>query len=312
MKTPTCQSMVSGATPPCRTLRDNSLPTLIPSSLSTWIPCPLATAFTLIELMAATTVLSVILLMMVGMQDQMSKAWGNANRRTDATREARAAALLMQADLAGLTFRGNTRNSGYDAFPILLLTSNGIPFVYCNGTNSDPSGLVVPNRQSNSAYLFGLSTQKSRGTSGQDIALVGYYIASSSNTNVNGFVTTNFNLYRHYVPASNALSNLSAWFGSRSVNSLFRPSTNDEILARNCCNLRITFFGDPTGGVTNGLNFTSIISKSDPYRGNKVQVEWSNYPEDNAQKITLKDWGSSNNIQRYARSFEFRADLPRN
>ena len=31
--------------------------------------------FTLIELMAATTVLSVILLMMVGMQDQMSKAW---------------------------------------------------------------------------------------------------------------------------------------------------------------------------------------------------------------------------------------------
>jgi len=50
-----------------------------------------ATAFTLIELMAATTVLSVILLMMVGMQDQMSKAWSNANRRTDATREARAA-----------------------------------------------------------------------------------------------------------------------------------------------------------------------------------------------------------------------------
>ena len=51
----------------------------------------LIAAFTLIELMAATTVLSVVLLMMVGMQDQMSKAWSNANRRTDATREARAA-----------------------------------------------------------------------------------------------------------------------------------------------------------------------------------------------------------------------------
>ena len=48
-------------------------------------------SFTLIELMAATSVLSVVLLMMVGMQDQMSRAWSNSNRRTDATREARAA-----------------------------------------------------------------------------------------------------------------------------------------------------------------------------------------------------------------------------
>ena len=59
-------------------------------------------AFTLIELMAATTVLSVILLMMVGMQDQMSKAWSNSNRRTDATREARAACRLMSQDLTCL------------------------------------------------------------------------------------------------------------------------------------------------------------------------------------------------------------------
>jgi hypothetical protein len=268
-------------------------------------------AFTLIELMAATTVLSVVLLMMVGMQDQMSKAWSNANRRTDATREARAAALLMQADLVGLTFRGNTRNSAYDAFPSVL-TANGIPFVYCNGQSPDPSGLAIPNGQSNSAYLFGLSTQKSRGTTGQDIALVGYYIAFRTNLNVNGFSVTNYNLCRYYVPASNALSNISAWFQTRSANSLFNPSTNDEILARNCCNLRITYFGDPTGGVTNGLNFANIISKTDPYRANKVQVEWSIYPEDYAQKISLTNWGSSSNIQRYARSFEFRADIPRN
>jgi prepilin-type N-terminal cleavage/methylation domain-containing protein len=268
-------------------------------------------AFTLIELMAATTVLSVVLLMMVGMQDQMSRAWSNANRRTEATREARAAALLMRADLAGLTFRGNTRNSSYDAFSALC-TSNGIPFLYCDGRNADPSGLTVPYRQTNSAYLFGLSTQKNRGTNAQDIALVGYYVASSSNTNVNGFVITNYNLYRYFVPASNAASNLSAWFQSKSASALFQPSTNDEILARNCCNLRITFFGDPGKGVTNGLNFTNAMSTVDPYRANKVQVEWSVYPEDSAQKITLTNWGSSTNIQRYARSFEFRADIPRN
>jgi hypothetical protein len=114
------------------------------------------------------------------------------------------------------------------------------------------------------------------------------------------------------VPASNASSNLSGWFLSKNANALFSPSTNDEILARNCCNLRITFFGDPGKGVTNGLNFTNAMSTVDPYHANKVQVEWSIYPEDYAQKIPLTNWGSSTNIQRYARSFEFRADIPRN
>jgi type II secretory pathway component PulJ len=308
MKTPSSQIMSDDqGAPPCVTLGTQK-----PFCSFKLFPIPTSlTAFTLIELMAATTVLSVVLLMMVGMQDQMSKAWGNANRRTDATREARAAAILMQADLAGLTFRGNTRNSSYDAFPSVL-TSNGIPFLYCDGRNPDPSGLAIPNGQSNSAYLFGLSTQKSRGTTGQDIALVGYYIAFRTNLNVNGFSVTNYNLCRYYVPASNTSSNLSAWFQSKSANSLFTPSTNDEILARNCCNLRITYFGDPVRGVTNGLNFTNAMSTVDPYRANKVQVEWSIYPEDYAQKILLTNWGSSSNIQRYARSFEFRADIPRN
>ena len=63
-------------------------------------------SFTLIELMAASTVLSIVLLMMVGMQDQMSRAWSNANRRTDATREASAACRLMAQDLSCLVFRG--------------------------------------------------------------------------------------------------------------------------------------------------------------------------------------------------------------
>jgi uncharacterized protein (TIGR02599 family) len=59
-------------------------------------PClHLQPSFTLIELMAASTVLSVVLLMMVGMQDQMSKAWSNANRRTDANREARVYAAVV-------------------------------------------------------------------------------------------------------------------------------------------------------------------------------------------------------------------------
>jgi prepilin-type N-terminal cleavage/methylation domain-containing protein len=264
-------------------------------------------AFTLIELMAATTVLSVVLLMMVGMQDQMSKAWSNANRRTDATREARAAARLMASDLGGMGFRPNTPNSSYDTYATIL-SNQGLPYLYSsNGTGP----ITIPNAQAGSAYLFALCNQASRGTNYTDIGLVGYYIASSGRTNVNGFVVTNYNLHRYYVPASNAVGNLTSWFANRTAASLFpgvNPAT-DDILARNTCNLRITFFGKT---VPNGLNYSNLASPSSTYRGNKVQIEWTTYPEDVAQKIALANWASSTNIQKFGRSFEFRLDLRRN
>lgn len=342
MKTPTCQSMVSGSIPPSLSLRASS-PILhaeagtfdfkLPSHIPTFSPLNnpqfkiknprasasrergeklqqsrrLMTAFTLIELMAATTVLSVILLLMVGMQDQMSKAWANANRRTDATREARAAARLMAADLRGMGFRPNTPNSSYDSFATVL-SNQGLPYFYSsNGTGS----FTIPNAQSGSAYLFALCNQASRGTNYTDIGLVGYYIAASGRTNINGFVVTNYNLHRYYVPASNAISNLTSWFASKTATALFsgvNPAT-DDILARNTCNLRITFFGKT---VPNGLNYSNAANPSSTYRGNKVQIEWTTYPDDVAQKIALTDWASSANIQKFGRSFEFRLDLRRN
>ena len=338
MKTPTRKSMASGTTPilppfhqkrfthakSAKRGRFSALSFLkfriphfaLPNQISPFRPLrPLReqSAFTLIELMAATTVLSVVLLMMVGMQDQMSKAWSNANRRTDATREARAAARMMAADLGGMSFRPNTLNSGgasgYDNFA-LILTNQGLPYLYSsNGTGP----ITISNAQSGSAYLFALCNQASRGTNYSDIGLVGYYIAASGRTNINGFVVTNYNLHRYYVPASNAVSNLTSWFANKTANSLFsgvNPAT-DDILARNTCNLRITFFGRP---ITNGLNYSNIANPSSTsiYRGNKAQVEWTTYPEDFAQKLPLSTWSTSANIQKYGRSFEFRVDVRRN
>jgi len=137
---------------------------------------------------------------------------------------------------------------------------------------------------------------------------VGYYIAASGRTNINGFVVTNYNLHRYYVPASNAINNLTSWFASKTATTLFSgvdPST-DDILARNTCNLRITFFGSP---IINGLNYSNTPNPSSTYRGNKVQIEWTTYPDDVAQKIALTDWANSANIQKFGRSFEFRLDL---
>jgi type II secretory pathway pseudopilin PulG len=265
-------------------------------------------AFTLIELMAATTVLSVVLLMMVGMQDQMSKAWSNANRRTDATREARAACLLMARDLSTFSMRGKTI-SRLSAFPSNL-TAAAVPFYY----SSNGNGGLAPGGAFNCAQFFGLIPQASRSNNTADIALVGYYIALATNTNVNGFVTTGYNLFRYYVPPSNAATSIGKWLTSSNgtADSLFSDiSTNSEILARNACNLQLTFYNQ-INTTTNGLNFSNNTSSDSFYGGNKMSIELSFYPEDVAQKITNSAWMTPNNIQKYARSFEFRIDCPKN
>jgi len=283
---------------------------LNPCSLNPLTPRYCVAAFTLIELMAATTVLSVILLMMVGMQDQMSKAWSNSNRRTDATREARAACLLMARDLSTFAMRGKAFGR-FDSFQTNL-TNAGVPFYYYNG-----SGGLAPGGAPNCAQFFGLIPQASKTNDPADIALVGYYIALATNTNVNGFVTTSYNLFRYYIAPSNAAAGIATWLSTPNgtANALFTNiATNSEILARNACNLQITNYGSTnasSGLIVNGLNFSNKGSSSGFYRGNKMGIELSFYPEDTAQKITNTAWMNTNNIQKYARSFEFKIDCPK-
>jgi type II secretory pathway pseudopilin PulG len=284
---------------------------LTPSFLNPLTPRYCVAAFTLIELMAATTVLSIILLMMVGMQDQMSRAWSNSNRRTDATREARAACLLMARDLSTFAMRGKAFDR-FDSFQTNL-TNAAVPFYYFNG-----SGGIAPGGAPNCAQFFGLIPQAGKNNDSADIALVGYYIALATNTNVNGFTTTGYNLFRYYIPPSNAAIGIAAWLSNSNgtANALFTNIvTNSEILARNACNLQITIYGSTTassGQITNGLNFSNNGSSSGTYRGNKIGLELSFYPEDSAQKITNSSWMSTTNIQKYARSFEFKIDCPKN
>ena len=260
--------------------------------------------------MAATTVLSVILLMMVGMQDQMSKAWSNSNRRTDATREARAACILMARDLSTFAMRGKAFNR-FDSFPTNL-TNAGVPFYYYNG-----SGGLAPEGASNCAQFFGLIPQASKSTNPADIALVGYYIAPATNTNVNGFVTTSYNLFRYYIAPSNAAAGIATWLSSPNgtATALFTNiATNSEILARNACNLQIRIYGSTnasSGLIVNGLNFSNKEASDGFYQGNKMGIELSFYPEDSAQKITNAAWMDTTNIQKYARSFEFKIDCPK-
>ena len=285
---------------------------LTPSSLNPLTPRYCVAAFTLIELMAATTVLSVILLMMVGMQDQMAKAWSNSNRRTDATREARAAVQTISSDLSGLLTRQRTNMDGYVGS--IAVTNMGLPFVYSsNGVNS--SGLTLPSGiQPGASFLFGVCTKKPRVPTDLDLMIFGYYIGQTNTTNINGFTTTNYNLYRYVVPTTNTVAALNG-VTTGNLNTLFpNIAADSEILARNTCNLRIRFYNSQNAGmpVTNGPNYRVFSAcTANNYSGSKIHIELSAYPEDSAQKIPLTAWTNSANIQKYARSFEFRIDVPR-
>jgi len=296
---------------PC-SYRGRNRGSLTPSSLNPLTPRYCVAAFTLIELMAATTVLSVILLMMVGMQDQMAKAWSNSNRRTDATREARAAVQTISSDLSGLLTRQRTNMDGYVGS--IAVTNMGLPFVYSsNGVNS--SGLTLPSGiQPGASFLFGVCTKKPRVPTDLDLMIFGYYIGQTNTTNINGFTTTNYNLYRYVVPTTNTVAALNG-VTTGNLNTLFpNIAADSEILARNTCNLRIRFYNSQNAGmpVTNGPNYRVFSAcTSNNYSGSKIHIELSAYPEDSAQKIPLTAWTNSANIQKYARSFEFRIDVPR-
>ena len=281
-------------------------------------------SFTLIELMAATTVLSVILLLMVGMQDQMSRAWTNANRRTDATREARTALRLLMGDLSRMTLRP-TSFPPDNSSPI---TNAGVPIVLGGITGAGSANpLGIANWMNNTHYFFGVVPRRPTVANPSDLAIVGYYIASATNTNASGFTQPAYNLYRYYLPQRTPLTNqLAAWMSGSSA--LILPATagdtNNEMLARNVVGLKISFFGltnpytSTTDGktyypVTNGLNFSIEEGKKNyACTGNRVRIQLTVYPEDFASRFAnLAAWTNSNSLARFSRTFELGLDVRR-
>jgi len=258
-------------------------------------------SFTLIELMAATAVLSSVLLLMVGMQDQMSRAWNNANRRTETGREARAALRMMATDLATLKTRRPT--SGPVVNLVAANVTNGpIPFAYYRGVGTAP--LNIPSRLSGSMFLFGVATRANG-----DLNLVGYYVARRATTNLNGLVQTNAHLFRYRRDVASTFSNLSVYFNltdktnATAANTLFSSinPAEDDILAYNVAGISILAMGQ--GVNSNGLNFTLPEVAN---QGSRFHVTLHLLPDELAQRLGPNDWNSSNTLAKFARSYEFR------
>ena len=259
--------------------------------------------FTLVELMAATAVLSSVLLLMVGMQDQMSRAWSNANRRTETGREARAALRMMATDFAALKTR--TTNAGTANQGVAASAMNGpIAFFYyapvINRRGASPAPLlVIPDHLTNSSILFGV-VPRANG----DLNLVGYYVARRATTNLSGLVQSNYHLFRYRRDAAATLMAMSNFFAAPTDPAVLFPSINDppdEILAHNVAGFSILALGQGVNTNTNNFSLPDV-----PDQGSRFHATLHLYPEEISQRLSAADWSNTTNLIKFSRSYEFR------
>ncbi|NCW28146.1 MAG: prepilin-type N-terminal cleavage/methylation domain-containing protein [Verrucomicrobia bacterium] len=273
-------------------------------------------AFTLVELMAASAVLSILLLVMVGTLDQMSKAWSRSTQRLDAAKELRFALRLMGADLGGAYLRWDASADMQNHNPINRPI--GMRY-YTNGGSLN--GVTF---QPNSHALFFLTSRQpvtlpALGRAAPDLAAVGYYVAWSSHTNVSGMVRSGYNLHRFYRAGTNLWTNLVTYANTPAANftTLFPLNIqNDEILARNGCNLQVTFHCGSLVLTNNDVvQITEAWNKgavAPGFWGNRVQMELTVFPQEALPYLTsAAAWSSNASVAKYGRSMEMRFDLER-
>ncbi len=145
-----------------------------------------AQGFTLLELLVATTILSLMLLFLFSVFDQSTKAWQAGERKIDAFREARAALFIIRRDL---------RSS---------LISDDSPMVYNQLAASIPfsGALAPPTTGSNLFFLTRLPLNAQGSGNASDLCSAGYYVSwMRSAAGSDEAANFSYNLVRYFVPS---------------------------------------------------------------------------------------------------------------
>lgn len=187
-------------------------------------------AFSLLEILVAVSVLSILLVILLNIVQGATNLWRTSENKVEAYREARAALQVMSSDL---------RN---------ILPSTNFAFFRTNLTSTPNLGFLatLPISSQNPASL-------------SDVCTVGYFLAYSNKSPVS---TTSgrqsYNLYRYFVESNETFTNLTANSAAALTTSF---NTNHfEILARNVVSFNATY------SVTNSSgNFTTWTTQNATY-----------------------------------------------
>jgi len=264
-------------------------------------------AFTLIELMVATAITSLLLLGMTGIFDQSMKAWRLSSRRADAEREVRAALATIQRDLGGLVVNSNLPIKFNIDDPLEV----NIPAQY--STRPAKSGPQGQDWSDVSGILFFASSQPARAGTPGDVSGIGYFVAWDETANDGKGA---YNLYRRFQTPTELLEGVVTRLnnpteGPYQINSI--PAA--EVVGANVLNFWAYLANvNPVGSSTN-------ISGAFPFEGNEtgtnlatrpsfVQLELTAYGSEAVRGFqNRQDWGDTNNIKKFGRSYIWRVDL---
>jgi len=170
-------------------------------------------AFSLLELLVAVSVLSILLIILLNIVQGATNLWRTSENKVEAYREARAALQVISSDLKN------------------ILPSTNADFFRTNFTNTPNLGFLatLPISSQNPASL-------------SDICTVGYFLAYDNKSPVAGATgRQSYNLYRYFLESNKTFTNLID-NAATVLDFVSDPDFPPEILARNVVSFNATYY----------------------------------------------------------------------
>jgi len=178
-----------------------------------------SSAFSILELLVAVSVLSILLVVLLNIVQGATSLWRGSENKVEAYREARAALQVMSSDLKN------------------ILPTTNTDFFRTNLTNTPNIGFLA---------ALPISSQDTT-SSKSDICAVGYFVAYDNKSPVAGNNgRQSYNLYRYFVESNETFAKLTN-NPTTALTASFDTS-HCEILARNVVSFNATYSVTNTSG----------------------------------------------------------------
>ncbi len=249
--------------------------------------------FTMIELLVAMAVMTVLVVLLFGMVDAAAKLWRDNENRVDSYREARSALAVITSDLR------------------TMLASKDQNFFSTNISGNNPLGA-----SNGLFFLTTLSPSAQPANNRGDLCAVGYYRAwerqtvyFAAGTNDDRLSKAGYHLFRTMYGSDTTFSNLNT-ASPRPLNNL--AAASPEVLARNVCTLDFLLYETNPPG--NAQRFKLWSYRADNPVPQMIEIRLGALSDEIAKKLD----GSSNRwttndpvVQKNLKTFISRVEIPR-
>ena len=217
-----------------------------------------SSAFSLLELLVAISVLCILLVILLNIVQGASNLWCTSENKVEAYREGRAALQVISSDLRHALASTNTN-------------------FFRRNISSYPNSTNV-------AFLATLPLSSQETNSLSDVCAVGYFLAYDNKSPVSGITgRQSYNLYRYFVESNETFAKLSDSSGPADVLD-FDPSRQPEILARNVVGFKATYF------ITNGPgSFTTWTQSAATPMPDIVEIQLTAVNNERAMRFGARD-----------------------